>query len=49
MGAKESYVSHLETGFRKPSLKLAAQIERATGAKGLVAAVVAEKTGGGVA
>lgn len=45
VGARESYISHLETGFRRPSLKLAARIEKATGAKGLVAAVVAEKLG----
>lgn len=46
VGAKESYISHLETGYRKPSLKLARRIEEATGAKGLVDAVVAEKLSG---
>lgn len=47
VGAKESYISHLETGYRKPSLKLAKRIEERTGAKGLVDAVVADKLSGG--
>lgn len=43
IGSTAGYVGHLETGFRKPSIKLALRIERATNAKGLVAAVQADK------
>lgn len=43
IGSTAGYVGHLETGFRKPSLKLALRIERATKAKGFVAAVQADK------
>lgn len=45
LGVSVGYVGHLETGVRKPSLKLAAQIERLGGVSGLVEARVAEKTG----
>jgi transcriptional regulator with XRE-family HTH domain len=44
LGISEGYVGHLETGERKPSLKLASRIERESGVYGLVAAVVADKT-----
>jgi transcriptional regulator with XRE-family HTH domain len=44
VGISEKYVGHLETGYRKPSLKLAAKIEAVSGKRGLVKAVVAEKT-----
>jgi transcriptional regulator with XRE-family HTH domain len=43
IGTSMGYVGHLETGVRKPSLKLAARIERVTGAKGLIDSVAAEK------
>lgn len=43
VGSTAAYIGHLETGFRKPSLKLAMRIEQATGAKGFVDAVEAEK------
>lgn len=43
VGSTAAYIGHLETGFRKPSLKLAMRIEEATKAKGFVAAVQAEK------
>lgn len=43
LGVSMAYVGHLETGVRKPSIKLAAKIEKLTGVYGLVAARVAEK------
>lgn len=43
LGTSAAYIGHLETGVRKPSLKLAAKIERLTGAKGFVEAVAAAK------
>lgn len=45
LGVSHGYVGHLETGHRRPSLKLAARIEQMSGARGLVDSVVAEKTG----
>lgn len=45
LGVSPGYVGHIETGVRKPSLKLAARIEELAGVQGVVAAVVAEKTG----
>lgn len=45
LGISHKYVSHLERGVRKPSLNLAARIERLGGVRGLVEARVAEKTG----
>lgn len=44
LGITATYVGHLETGVRSPSIKLAARIEKVTGVYGLVAARVAEKT-----
>lgn len=44
LGISHKYVSHLETGVRKPSLKLAAKIERLSGVEGLVQSRVDEKT-----
>lgn len=44
LGISHKYVSHLETGVRDPSLKLAARIEALSGETGLVSARVAEKT-----
>lgn len=46
VGISHKYVGHLETGVRKPSLKLAAKIEARTGKKGLVKQVIADKTAG---
>lgn len=43
IGTSGCYVGHLEAGRRKPSIKLALRIERATNAKGFVTAVQAEK------
>lgn len=43
LGVSHKYVSHIETGVRRPSLKLAARIEALSGQKGVVDAVVAEK------
>jgi transcriptional regulator with XRE-family HTH domain len=45
LGISHAYVGHLEQGVRKPSLRLAARIEEVASVTGLVAAVVAEKTG----
>lgn len=45
LGVSHKYVGHLETGVRKPSLKLAAKIEALSGVSGLVDARVAEKMG----
>jgi transcriptional regulator with XRE-family HTH domain len=45
LGTSAAYIGHIETGVRRPSLKLAAKIERLAGVHGLVAAVVAEKLG----
>lgn len=45
LGISHGYAGHIETGWRKPSLKLAVKIERLTGAQGLVAEVAAEKAG----
>jgi len=42
VGTSWRYIGHLEAGRRRPSLKLAARIEKLTGAKGLVEATVAE-------
>lgn len=47
IGTSTAYVGHLENGRRKPSLKLAAKIERLAGVEGLVAARVAEQTQAG--
>ena len=44
LGVSHGYVGHIETGVRKPSLRLAARIEALSGKTGVVAAVVAEKT-----
>lgn len=44
LGISHKYVGHLETGLRKPSLKLAAKIEAVSGRRGLVQQVVADKT-----
>lgn len=46
LGVSHGYVGHIETGVRKPSLKLAAKIERLSGVEGLVQARVDEKTAG---
>lgn len=46
LGISHKYVSHIEKGVRKPSLKLAAKIERLSGVEGLVQARVDEKTAG---
>lgn len=43
LGTSAAYIGHLETGHRKPSLKLAAKIERLTGARGFVEVVAAAK------
>jgi DNA-binding XRE family transcriptional regulator len=43
IGVSHKYVGHMETGVRKPSLKLAAKIERLTGTRGFVEAVAAAK------
>lgn len=43
LGISHKYVSHLETGGRKPSLKLSAKIEAISGVHGLVQARIAEK------
>lgn len=45
IGVSHKYVGHLETGIRKPSLKLAAKIEEVSGESGLVQARIAEKMG----
>ena len=44
VGTTAVYIAHIERGRRKPSLKLAARIEKEFGVYGLVAARVAEKT-----
>lgn len=44
LGISHKYVSHLEVGERRPSLRLAARIEEVSGVQGLVASVVADKT-----
>lgn len=44
LGTTAAYIAHIEKGRRKPSLRLAAKIEKAFGVYGLVAARVAEKT-----
>jgi transcriptional regulator with XRE-family HTH domain len=44
LGVTGTYIGHLETGVRSPSLKLASRIETLAGVTGLVDAVVAEKT-----
>lgn len=45
LGISHKYAGHIETGYRKPSLKLAARIEHVSGTTGLVDAVIAEKMG----
>jgi DNA-binding transcriptional regulator YiaG len=45
LGISEAYVGHMEQGRRRPSLKLAAKMERLARVEGLVASVVAEQTG----
>lgn len=43
LGVSEDYIGHLEQGVRKPSIKLAARIERLANIVGLVDHVIAAK------
>ena len=43
LGLSPGYIGHLETGVRRPSIKLAVKIEKLAGVSGLVDAVVADK------
>ena len=43
LGTSVGYIGHIETGVRRPSIKLAVKIEKLAGVSGLVDAVVADK------